>query len=66
MKDYPWLKHYEAGVSHTLQPYPDITVLDVLADTLKQRPEHPRPSFRVGRYRIGRSKSTAMPSLLRS
>ena len=45
MKDYPWLKHYEAGVPHTLQPYPDITVLDVLADTLKQRPEHPLAIF---------------------
>jgi len=38
---YPWLKHYDSGVPHTLQPYPDITVLDVLTDTLGQRPEHP-------------------------
>ncbi|MGA2517548.1 MAG: AMP-binding protein [Thermodesulfobacteriota bacterium] len=45
MKDYPWVKHYEAGVPHTLQPYPDITVLDVLADALKQRPEHPLAIF---------------------
>jgi long-chain acyl-CoA synthetase len=45
MSDYPWLKHYDAGVPHTLQPYPDITVLDVLADTLKQRPEHPLVIF---------------------
>ena len=45
MKDYPWLKHYEAGVSHTLQPYPDITVLDVLADTVRKRPEHPLAIF---------------------
>ncbi len=45
MEDYPWLKSYDAGVPHTLQPYPDITVLDVLADTLKQRPEHPLAIF---------------------
>jgi len=45
MKQYPWVKHYEAGVPHTLQPYPEITVLDVLADTLKQRPEHPLAIF---------------------
>ena len=45
MKDYPWVKHYEAGVPHTLRPYPDITVLDVLADTLKQRPEYPLAIF---------------------
>jgi long-chain acyl-CoA synthetase len=45
MKDYPWLKHYDAGVPHTLQPYPEITVLDVFTDTLKQRPEHPLAIF---------------------
>jgi long-chain acyl-CoA synthetase len=45
MPDYPWLKHYDDGVPHTLQPYPHITVLDVLADTLKQRPEHPLAIF---------------------
>ncbi|MCX6005273.1 MAG: AMP-binding protein [Chloroflexi bacterium] len=41
MQDYPWLKSYDPGVPHTLQPYPPITVLDVLADSLKQKPEHP-------------------------
>jgi long-chain acyl-CoA synthetase len=47
IKDYPWLKHYDAGVPHTLQPYPDITVLDVLTETLKQRPEHPLAIFQA-------------------
>ena len=47
MKEYPWVKHYDAGVPHTLQPYPDITVLDVLTDTLKQRPEHPVAIFQA-------------------
>lgn len=41
MQDYSWFKSYDPGVPHTLEPYPDITVLDVLADSLKQRPEHP-------------------------
>jgi len=45
MRDYPWFKHYGAGVSHSLQPYPDITVLDVLADSLRQRSEHPLAIF---------------------
>lgn len=40
MDDKPWLKHYEAGLPHTLQPYPDITLLDVVHDTVRQRPEH--------------------------
>ncbi len=46
-KDYPWLKHYDPGVPHTLQPYPDITVLDVFTGTLKQRPEHPLAIFQA-------------------
>jgi long-chain acyl-CoA synthetase len=45
MQDYPWLKNYDPGVPYTLQPYPDITVLDVLSDSLKQRPEHPLAIF---------------------
>lgn len=45
MQDYPWFKNYDPGVPHVLEPYPDITVLDVLADSLKQRPEHPVAIF---------------------
>ena len=45
MKKYVWFKSYDPGVPHTLQPYPEITVLDVLADSLKQRPEHPLAIF---------------------
>jgi long-chain acyl-CoA synthetase len=46
MKNYPWLKHYDPGVPHSLQPYPEITALDVLADCLTQRPEHSLAIFR--------------------
>ncbi len=45
MQDYSWFKSYDPGVPHTLQPYPDITVLDVLADAVRQRPEHPVAIF---------------------
>lgn len=45
MTDYIWFKSYEPGVRHSLQPYPDITVLDILADSLKQRPEFPMIMF---------------------
>jgi long-chain acyl-CoA synthetase len=45
MQDYPWFKNYDPHVPHTLQPYPDITVLDVLADSVRQRPEHPLAIF---------------------
>jgi long-chain acyl-CoA synthetase len=45
MQNYTWFKSYDPGVPHTLQPYPDITVLDVLADSVRQKPEHPLAIF---------------------
>ena len=36
----PWFKSYDPRLPHTLQPYPDKTLLDVLAETLAQRPAH--------------------------
>jgi len=38
--DYPWYKSYDSGVPHSLEPYPAITLLDVIADTTKEMPEH--------------------------
>jgi len=38
--DYPWLKHYDKGVPYSLQPYPEQTLLDVVSDTVRQRPNH--------------------------
>ena len=40
MADYPWFRNYDAGVPHTLAPYPDKTLLDVVAETARQRPGH--------------------------
>jgi long-chain acyl-CoA synthetase len=34
--DYPWLNNYDKGVPHTLQPYPDITLLDVIKENAAQ------------------------------
>jgi long-chain acyl-CoA synthetase len=53
MEDYPWFKNYDSGVPHTLQPYPAITVLDVLADSVKQRPEHPLCIFQGREVSLG-------------
>ncbi len=36
----PWFKSYDPRLPHTLQPYPDKTLLDVLSETVSQRPEH--------------------------
>ena len=49
METRVWLKQYDAGVPHTLQPYPAHTLLDVVSDTARQRPDHPALLFRGAR-----------------
>jgi long-chain acyl-CoA synthetase len=34
----PWFAHYDAGVPRTLEPYPDRTLLDYLADASREDP----------------------------
>ena len=40
MNERPWLKRYDPLLPHTLEPYPDCTLLDKLAETVQQRPDH--------------------------
>jgi long-chain acyl-CoA synthetase len=40
MSERPWLKRYDPLLPHTLEPYPDCTLLDKLAETVQQRPDH--------------------------
>jgi len=40
MDDKPWFKSYDPDLPHTLQPYPEGTLLDELAETVRQRPDH--------------------------
>ena len=42
----PWLKHYDEGVPHSLQPYPQKTLLDIVNETTSQRPNHPALLFK--------------------
>jgi long-chain acyl-CoA synthetase len=37
----PWFDHYDAGVVHTLAPYPEQTLLDLLAENARAHPDHP-------------------------
>ena len=46
MNAKPWLKHYDAGVPHTLQPYPQKTLLDIVKETTSERPDHPALLFK--------------------
>ena len=45
MSEKAWLKHYDTGVSHTLWPYPNKTLFDVLAESARQRPGYPALIF---------------------
>lgn len=45
MDDKRWFKSYDPGVPHTLQPYPHHTLVDILCDTARQRPNHPALLF---------------------
>jgi long-chain acyl-CoA synthetase len=38
MHERPWLKSYDPLLPHSLEPYPDLTLLDVLAETVRQKP----------------------------
>src|SRR5512139_1630699 len=49
MDTKPWLKHYDEGVPHSLQPYPAITLLDVVGETARQRPDHAALLFKGAR-----------------
>jgi hypothetical protein len=40
MTEYPWFKHYDAGVPRTLEPYPYKTLFEDVADVAKERPGH--------------------------
>ncbi len=53
METKVWLKHYDVGVPHSLQPYPESTVLDVLSETVRQRPDHPALLFKGARLSCG-------------
>ncbi len=49
MEEKPWFKSYDPELPHTLQPYPSQTLLDFLAETVRQRPEHTALIFK-GRH----------------
>jgi long-chain acyl-CoA synthetase len=41
VEQYPWFKSYDAGVPHSLEPYPAVTFLDVIEEAARKRPGHP-------------------------
>lgn len=43
----PWLDHYPEGVPHTLEPYPEGSVFQLLESTVRRFPDSPAISFPV-------------------
>jgi long-chain acyl-CoA synthetase len=49
MKPSSYHAVYDAGVPPTLHPYPACTLLDVVRDTARERPNHPALLFKGAR-----------------
>ena len=49
MNDFPWFKFYEEKLPRTLKPYPEITLLDVVSETVRLRPDHTALIFKGAR-----------------
>lgn len=46
MVQRPWLAHYDQGVPASLEPYPDLTLVDYLSANARDEPEHPVVLFK--------------------
>ena len=53
MTTFPWLARYDADVPATLEPYPDRTLCDVLAETAAQHPERAALLFNGAKVSYG-------------
>ena len=49
----PWLDHYDEGIPKTLQPYPRQTLVDVVDETTRMRPNHTALIFKGERISYG-------------
>ena len=54
MAEYPWLRNYDQGVPHTLEPYPSITFMDVVEKNAKERPNAAMMWFKGSTISYGR------------
>jgi len=49
----PWLDHYDEGVPATLEPYPERTLVDYLADAARAAPDAPAVLFKGATLSFG-------------
>ena len=55
MDERPWFKSYDSTLPRTLRPYPDKTILDVIGETVRERPDHPALIFKGSTYDLRRA-----------
>src|SRR5262245_20761151 len=53
MQEQPWFKQYDEGVPHTLAPYPERTLVDVVSESARLRPQHPALLFKGNKLTYG-------------
>ncbi len=53
MNAYPWLEHYDVGVPATLEPYPDRTLVDYLAEAARDHADRTALLFNGGKVSYG-------------
>jgi long-chain acyl-CoA synthetase len=64
-----WTQQYDKGVPVSLEPYPDCTLLEVIADAAEQRPDHPALLFQSSSIsygelqRLGQAFAESLPEL---
>ena len=46
MAEYRWLKNYDPGVPHSLEPYPQKTLIDYVDEAVKEHPDDPMLLFK--------------------
>jgi long-chain acyl-CoA synthetase len=66
MDEYLWYKSYDKGVPHSLEPYPRKTILGVIREAERERPDYPMLIFqdRKVSYREVEDESNALASAL--
>jgi long-chain acyl-CoA synthetase len=55
----PWLSHYDPGVPASLAPYPHRTLLDYVADSARERPQHPAFLFKGRPFTLAELERTS-------
>ena len=66
MTEFKWLANYDEDVPHSLEPYPDLTLLDYLREAANKWPDRPAMLFKGSRisYRQFETQSNAFAAAL--